>query len=427
MPVYEAAKMCIEAFRQRHDVAMRMEIEQFIAHHHSVRQYQEEEDAWKSQREGVLADRRAWVTAALERHDRNVLLQAEALKWNWSPLFMRLLQKPAPGFLTLPCRHNEEEFQNILTWIRSECRSQDEEVEAPPFVRALKLFSRRENGVEAPMICPRVGITSQFLYDRMQQVKFAMKDLPTVGLLLFPSMDTNSADFKAFTDVTASGAGFEEQVKVGEVWMRKCFWRACKDMLALDKEDDLRVLWLEASKARREKALEDFWRIMLLREGVDLGYALGCLDWTGEWKIVPGDVIAAMTALRDLSMQFCRDQLRPWTGQGNEKRGTTLADLEGLDIGGEFGASQVLCTMEALGRVGELEDDQEQEEKEDEGFMMVSRKIGDGSPKRMDLQPLKESGQTSDIQNVSGYNPNDSSSASVCPYTGEVVALGREE
>ena len=311
MPVYEAAKQCIEAFRQRHDLAMRMEIDAFVVHHSDVRLYLEDEDRWKNKKEGVLAEREAWVSAALERHDKNLLLQAEAAKWNWSPLFMRLLQKPPPGFLTLPCKHNEEEFKNILTWIRSECRSQDDNSEAPPFVRALKLFRRRENGVEAPMICPRVGITSQFLYERMAQVTIAMKDLPTVGILMFPSMDTKSAYFKTFCDVVASGYGFEEQVKIDESRMRACFWRECKDMLALDKEDNLCVLWLEASKTRREKALEDFWRVMLLCEGVDLGYALGCLDWTGEWKVVPHDVPNAMTALCDLSMKFCKDQLSP--------------------------------------------------------------------------------------------------------------------
>ena len=31
-------------------------------------------------------------------------------------------------------------------------------------------------------------------------------------------------------------------------WMRTCFWNACLDMLAMDEEDDFRVLWLDASK-----------------------------------------------------------------------------------------------------------------------------------------------------------------------------------
>ena len=30
--------------------------------------------------------------------------------------------------------------------------------------------------------------------------------------------------------------------------MRTCFWNACLDMLAMNKENDLRVLWLDASK-----------------------------------------------------------------------------------------------------------------------------------------------------------------------------------
>lgn len=355
--VYEAAKQCLEAFRKKDDRLMTMEIDAFIRHHSDVCTYQQQADARQRAKEAVLAQRSAYVAAALEKYDRNLLLEAEARVWQWSPLFLRLLEKPVPGFLTLPCRHNEEEFQDILTWVRAECQHQVGKTTAPPFVRALKLFSRGENGVDAPMICPRVGVSwlasPGSLYDRMPQVKFAMKDLPTLGMLLFPTMDITSEEFQAFTDVTSSGVGFEGLLDMAASWMRACFWRACNDMLALDKEDELRVLWLEASKERRDRALEAFWRIMLLREGVDLEYALCCLDWTGEWNVVPQDVLQAMKDLRDVSMKFCLTRLSPWSG--GQSQPVHLADLEGLDLG-DFGASQVLCTMEALGRVGDLGD-----------------------------------------------------------------------
>ena len=37
----------------------------------------------------------------------------------------------------------------------------------------------------------------------------------------------------------------------------------------MDKEDDLHDLWLEASKDMRDKALESFYRVILLRESFD--------------------------------------------------------------------------------------------------------------------------------------------------------------
>ena len=138
---------------------MTMEIDAFIRHHNDVCSYQQQSDVRQRAKEAVLAQRSAYVSKALEMYDRKLLVDAEARLWKWSPLFLRLLEKPVPGFLTLPCRHNEEEFQDILTWIRTECRRQEGKTTAPPFVRALKLFSRGENGVDAPMICPRVGVS----------------------------------------------------------------------------------------------------------------------------------------------------------------------------------------------------------------------------------------------------------------------------
>ena len=42
--------------------------------------------------------------------------------------------------------------------------------------------------------------------------------------------------------------GFEAMQAEASSWMRACFWNACLDMLAMDKEDDFRVMWLDASK-----------------------------------------------------------------------------------------------------------------------------------------------------------------------------------
>jgi hypothetical protein len=354
MPVYEAAKQCLEAFRIKDELAMNNEIQAFIRHHSNVRVYQQHVDAWQLAKETLKSQRAAFVAAGLERYDRGLLLEAEAQMWQWSPLRLRLLEKPVPGFLTLPCKHNEEEFQDILTWIRAQCSLQDIRTSPPPFVRALKLFSRRENGVDAPMICPRVGVSHNFMLARMAQVKFAMRDLPTLGLFLFPSMDTTAPDFEDFLEVTATGNNFEALHAKAASWMRLCFWRACNDMLSMDKEDDLRCLWLDASQERRDRALEAFRSVMLLREGVDLEYALACLDLSTECKVIPTDVVQAMKDVQTVSMKFCMEKLRPWSGEPSQP--TRLDNLEGLDLG-EFGASQILCTMDALVRIGNLVED----------------------------------------------------------------------
>ena len=42
------------------------------------------------------------------------------------------------------------------------------------------------------------------------------------------------------------------------------------DLLALDKEDDLRVMWLDASKDMRDKTLESFYWVIYIRESFGL-------------------------------------------------------------------------------------------------------------------------------------------------------------
>ena len=52
----------------------------------------------------------SYVAEGLERYDPEVILEAEARVWQWSPLHLRLLEKPVHDFLQLPSQHNEEEF-----------------------------------------------------------------------------------------------------------------------------------------------------------------------------------------------------------------------------------------------------------------------------------------------------------------------------
>ena len=411
MPVYEAAKHCLEAFRIKDELAMNNEIQAFIRHHSNVRVYQQHVDAWQLAKETLKSQRAAFVAAGLDRYDRGLLLESEAQMWQWSPLRLRLLEKPVPGFLTLPCKHNEEEFQDILTWIRGQCSLQDTRTSPPPFVRALKLFSRRENGVDAPLICPRVGVSHSFILARMAQVKFAMRDLHTLGLFLFPSMDTTAPDLEAFLEVTATGNNFEALHAKAASWIRLCFWRACNDMLSMDKEDDLRCLWLDASNERRDRALEAFRRVMLLREGVDLEYALACLDLSTECKVIPTDVVQAMKDLQTVSMKFCREKLTPRSGEPSQP--TRQDSLEGLELG-VFGASQVLSTIKALVRIGNLDEDMSQSA----GVQDAGCERADGSGDCTRTTNMAE------VVSAEDYKPQDSSTGEREVDTASATDLG---
>jgi len=143
----------------------------------------------------------------------------------------------------------------------------------------------------------------------MGQIIVAMKDLSALGRLFFPELDTGSQAFAAFVNVMNTGDGFDNMQAEASSWLRTCFWNACLDMLSCDKEDDLRVLWLEASEDRRQKALESFSRVMLLRECVDTGYSLGQLEVTADWTTVPPEMIDATRNMTAASIQYCNDQL----------------------------------------------------------------------------------------------------------------------
>ena len=120
--------------------------------------------------------------------------------------------------------------------------------------------------MEVPLICPLMGVSSNIIHDAMAQVKLAMKDLSTLGQLVFPSMDTSSKAFVAYLEVMSTVNGFKPVQAKASSWIRPCFWNTCLDILALDKEDDPCDLWLEALKDRRDKTLELFSQVMLFRE-----------------------------------------------------------------------------------------------------------------------------------------------------------------
>ena len=331
MPIYEAAKRCVEAFRLKDKDLMKGEIAAFIQYQFDMHVYNRMLDAWQATLAKLKKNRIAHVAKGLQMYDQKLILEAEVRVWFWLPLYLKLLEKPTPDFLQLPCQHNEEEFQDIITWIRAEGERHENKVHPPPFVRALKLFCRYFNGVEVPLICPRMGVSSDLVHERMAHVKLAMNNLLTFGQLVFPSMDTSSQDFAASLEVLRTCNGFEAVEAEASSWMRTCFWNACLDMLAMNKEDDLRVMWLDASKDRRNEALELFRRVMLLRESFDTQYALGWLDWTDDWTTVLVEMVEAMKDMNRLSMKFYSDKLSAWNTRDSGASHLTILEGQELD------------------------------------------------------------------------------------------------
>ena len=76
-------------------------------------------------------------------------------------------------------------------------------------MKALKLFCRHFNGVEALLICPSMGVSSSLIHERMTHVKLAIKDLLTFGRLVFPFMDTSSQNFATHLEIMRTDNGFE--------------------------------------------------------------------------------------------------------------------------------------------------------------------------------------------------------------------------
>ena len=84
------------------------------------------------------------------------------------------------------------------------------------------------------------------------------------------------------------------------------------------------------SKDKRNEALESFSRVMLLRESFDTQFALGWLDWTGDWTTVPDDMVQAMKDMNGSSMKFCGDKMSVWSRRDNDA--SHLAILEGQEL-----------------------------------------------------------------------------------------------
>ena len=76
-------------------------------------------DIWQTSLAKLKKNMTTHIVKGFERYDKKLILEAEARVWSWSSLHLRLLEKPVLDFLQLPCQHNEEEFQDILTWIRA--------------------------------------------------------------------------------------------------------------------------------------------------------------------------------------------------------------------------------------------------------------------------------------------------------------------
>ena len=98
MPIYEAAKRCVEAFRLKDEDLMKDEIATFIQYQINMHVYNRLLDAWQVSLANLKKNRTTHVAKGLERYDQQLILEAEARMWSWSSLHLRLLEKPTLDF-----------------------------------------------------------------------------------------------------------------------------------------------------------------------------------------------------------------------------------------------------------------------------------------------------------------------------------------
>ena len=274
-------------------------------------------------RKVVAKNRAAFVAEEVARFDREIAIAAEGVEWGWSPLFGHMALVPMPPCLCRPCEHSEEEFQGLLKWMEREGQVIGEKNEPPHMARAFKLFCRSEVGSRIPMLCPVQGLTEERLMARPNQVMLAMEELIRMGKIYFPTMDMHGDEFETFREVLDLGDDKGGQVESFQHWRRGTFIRACLDIVEQGKEQILREMWVTNPGVDREKVADDFRSMLLLRENIDLEYALGSLEATGQWPAAGETLYDASKEMLVDSMRHMHAKMLDWS---------ITVDLENIDL-----------------------------------------------------------------------------------------------
>lgn len=341
--VMDAVERCREVFVRRSAAGIEKEIQSFYLHHDDHLTWLAKKKTWEETGLQVERDRKAHIAGEMAEYDRDIRIQAEQREWEWSPLFMDLICAPLPPFLHRPYEHDEDEFQALLKWLEREGKCIGDRNPPPHMARALKLFSRSENGARMPMLCPVGGLTPETLLNRGNQVMFAMEELIRVGKIYFPTLDVEGEDFKILRTVLDCAEDQGGQVESFTAWRRSTFIRACCDTLSLEKEACLRDMWVNREGVDKDGTVASFRNTLLLRENIDLGYVFGSLEATGVWPRGGDELFDAAKVLRRESISACHAKLSKWS---------VTQDLGDLD---DFRASQVLCTFDRSRFSGETE------------------------------------------------------------------------
>ena len=78
MPIYEAAKRCVEAFHLKDEDLMKGEIAAFIQYQTDMHVYNWLLDVWQASLASLKKNRTTHVAERLERYDRELILEVEA-------------------------------------------------------------------------------------------------------------------------------------------------------------------------------------------------------------------------------------------------------------------------------------------------------------------------------------------------------------
>ena len=328
---------CKEAFSSKCEAKIEKEIQDFYLHHDDVLSYGarvKEYEESKAARKQLVRARAAFVAEEMARYDRELSIAAEAREWGWSPLFSHMILLPLPPCLCRPCEHSEEEFQGLIKWMERENGLLEEKNDPPHMARALKLFSRSETGSRIPMLCPVLGLTEERLMKGSVQVMLAMEELIRVGKIYFPTMDIQGDSFEVFREVLDVGDDLGGQVESYQQWRRSTFIRACMDVLDQGKEEILRDMWVTKAGVDQEKVADRFRQLLLLRENIDLEYAWGSLEATGQWPAAGETLYDAAKEMLVDSMRHMNAKLSDWN---------IMVDCDDIDY---FRPSQVISTFD---------------------------------------------------------------------------------
>ena len=108
------------------------------------------------------------------------------------------------------------------------------------------------------------------------------------------------------------GIKYDDLVNMMDVfkaWRRDSIIRACIDIIAIGKLDDLHLMWVARPEADLDRACVSFRRVLLLKENIDLGYYFGSIEAIGVWIALGASMFEAALTLSTMSVSACKDRL----------------------------------------------------------------------------------------------------------------------